>query len=542
MRFHPTAVAAVCLALGAANAQVPDAGRLLQESTPPPAMPRPATPLNLQMVPPSGTSTQAGGAAVTLASLRIEGLNAVDTAAILPGLPEVAGRTFDLAGLRELALQVEQRVRARGYPFARAYVPPQDMAGGVLRIAVVEGRYGQVQAQGTSAAQAQPWLAPLRPGDPIMATPLERSLLLLNDLPGVQAHSVLRPGSVAGTGDLEVQVQAGRRWAGEVGVDNHGNRYAGRERVNAAVDVHSPFTFGDHFAARGSYTVEGTWLGSAVYSLPVGTSGWRAQLGLARTEYELGKEFAALDAHGTADVASAALTYPIVRTRNQNLRATIGWQHKRLRDSRDAVGFDERKRLNLLPLVLSGDHRGDASVSWGSLALAPGRLELDLAARAADEASARSEGHFTKVTADAAHLRSLGGAFSLFGRLSAQWASRNLDSSEKFVLGGAYGVRAWPSGEGSGDTGWLAQAEVRYRTGSFEPYVFVDGGSVRINRHPWAAGDSRRNIEGAGLGVRWADGPWSADLAVAWRAGDEPSRAEQNADRVRAWLTTSHRF
>lgn len=37
----------------------------------------------------------------------------------------------------------------------------------------------------------------------------------------------------------------------------------------------------------------------------------------------------------------------------------------------------------------------------------------------------------------------------------------NLESAEKFVFGGANGVRAYPACEGSGDTGWIGILELR---------------------------------------------------------------------------------
>ena len=43
-----------------------------------------------------------------------------------------------------------------------------------------------------------------------------------------------------------------------------------------------------------------------------------------------------------------------------------------------------------------------------------------------------------------------------------QHASKNLDSSEKFSLGGVSGVRAYPSGEASGDEGYKLSFEVQY--------------------------------------------------------------------------------
>jgi hemolysin activation/secretion protein len=526
-----------------AQAQAPDAGRLLQERVAPPVVPRPdAAPL---VAPPSTAAQVApGGAAVLVRQVRIEGLTALDPAAIAAQLPfdRANGERLDLAGLRKLAAAVEEAVRSQGLPFARAYLPPQELDGGIARIAVVEGRYGQVTATGDAKDDAQRWLSPLQAGQPILAAPLERSVLLLGELPGVQVSSILKPGAQAGAGDLDVQVGVDRGVHGEIGLDNHGNRYAGRHRVRAALDSASRFTFGDQLSVRASVTDERTWTGSLGYAVPLGTQGLRGQLALSRTDYRLGKEFAALDAHGTADIASATLAYPLLRSRDVNVRVSGALQAKRLHDERDAVGASDRKRSTVIPVSLGADLRGERFVTWGSVALTFGDLDLDAALAAADQLTARSEGRFTRANLELAHLQAVAPAVNLFGRLSAQWASKNLDSSEKMFLGGAYGVRAWPSGEAGGDEGWLAQVEARWRLGSFEPFAFYDAGRVRTNESPWLAGSNHRSIAGRGIGIRWSEGPWTADAAWARRNGAAASQSEPTAGRGRVWASVGWRF
>ena len=114
---------------------------------------------------------------VTLSGVRVEGATELDPAALASAVGSAAGRTYDVDGLRALATQVQDKARSLGYTFARAYLPPQDLAGGLLRIVLDEGRFGQVQATGPSAAQAQPWLAPLKPGEAIRQEPSTRTRL-----------------------------------------------------------------------------------------------------------------------------------------------------------------------------------------------------------------------------------------------------------------------------------------------------------------------------------------------------------------------------
>lgn len=79
----------------------------------------------------------------------------------------------------------------------------------MVKIAVLEGRYGEVRVDnpvGLGGSALAP-LAALKTGDAVQGQPLERSLLLLQDTPGVEVKSTLRPGASTGTTDLLVGLQ-----------------------------------------------------------------------------------------------------------------------------------------------------------------------------------------------------------------------------------------------------------------------------------------------------------------------------------------------
>lgn len=479
---------------------------------------------------------------VTLSGVRVEGATALDPAALASAVEGAAGRSYDVDGLRALATQVQDKARSLGYGFARAYLPPQDLADGILRVVVDEGRFGQVQATGPASVQAQRWLAPLQPGEAIRQAPFERALLLLEQLPGVTVQATLSPGGEPGTGDLAVQAEARRETTGEVGIDNHGNHHTGSERVRASVKVGSLLGFGDQLALSAHTSGQGTWLGSLSYSLPLGVQGLRASIGASRSDYELGEEFASLQAHGTSDTLSASLSYPLVLKLGRSVTVSAGVQHRQLHDQFDAVAVDQRKKTQSLPLAINADAQDDKGMTWGSLTLTVGRLQLDASQQATDDTTARSAGRFSKVNLDAARLHPLAKGWTLYGRLAGQWASKNLDASEKFALGGPNGVRAWPAGEALGDEGWLGQFEVRYRIDAFEPYLFLDAGGVRINHSPWAEGTNTRSLAGAGLGMRWASKDWTFDGSIGWRTGSSASSTDPGTGSPQAWFSLGRRF
>ena len=98
----------------------------------------------------------------------------------------------------------------------------------------------------------------------------------------------------------------------------------------------------------------------------------------------------------------------------------------------------------------------------------------------------------------------------MFGTLSGQAASKNLDVSEKMGIGGMGGVRAYPGGEAYGDQGYVLNLELRQNLtaftalpGQLQVLAFADTGSVKLNRNAWSTGENRRTLSGAGVGVTW---------------------------------------
>lgn len=528
----------------------PDAGRTLQEVAPKLEAPRVSPEINIDA--PAPTEALPGGASITLQSITISGNTLFNEDVLKVILGDVVGKTYDLAGLKGLANQITTYYRNSGYPFAHAYIPAQPITDGALRIDIVEGKYGQVQAMGDASLtlQADKFLAPLASGSVIASESLERIALIIDDLPGVRAVPIIRPGQEVGTGDLDVQIERDRRFGGEVGLDNFGNRYTGRNRTRASMHIDSPFTLGDQITVSGLYTEEDMWLGSVGYSIPLGSQGLRGNISYAHTYYELGKEFANSESHGTAKVTSAGLSYPIIRSQKANLTVSASYQYKDLNDQRDVANTSDSKSSDNLPVALNFDLRdslGGGGITYGSTSWTHGKLNLDSTLKAGDRTTAKTDGSYDKFNLDLARLQALPANFTLFGRVSAQWATDNLDSSEGFGLGGANGVRAYPTGEGFGDEGWLAQVELRYtatlaNTSTLSPYVFYDSGRVRINHDTWDNAESHRSITGAGLGLRANYRGFSADASLAWRMYGGNPQSDTKDYSPMAWVNARYKF
>jgi len=169
-----------------------------------------------------------------------------------------------------------------------------------------------------------------------------------------------------------------------------------------------------------------------------------------------------------------------------------------------------------------------------------GRLNiLSADALAIDQASAHTEGSFSRVSLRASRLQRLRDADTLALTLSGQYAGKNLNSSEKFAIGGSDGVRAYPQGEAIGDAGYVANLELRHAiNASLQGVAFYDAGSITINRNPFGgAARNSRNLAGAGVGLRAAYAQFQFKAFAAWRtAGGLPTSIPAGAARSPTWL------
>ena len=194
----------------------------------------------------------------------------------------------------------------------------------------------------------------------------------------MRATPLIKPGQDTGTGDLDVQIEKTPRIQGSFGLDNQGNRYTGPYRVRASVAVDSPFMLGDQITAHALGSNDGLWYGGLGYSAPLGISGLRGHVDATQTRYELGREFASLDANGTAKVLGVGLSYPIVRSQRVNLTVDASVQHKLLRDRQDAAGIEQGKSSKTLPIALSFDVRDNwagGGITYGGTYQEPKVLE-----------------------------------------------------------------------------------------------------------------------------------------------------------------------
>jgi len=493
------------------------------------------------------------------------------------------GKELSLADLEKVASEISNFYRGRGYFVARAYLPAQEIKGGVVEIAVLEGRIGNVSVnlkgdghipqsvvQKTVSASA-------KPGDVINEVQLERGLLLANDLSGIRVDSTLVPGAAVGTSDLVVDATETRALNGSVDFDISGNKFTGASRVGAAISYSNPIKLGDQIALRVMTSGSGMQYSRLSYLLPVGYNGTKVGAAYSYMSYKLGGTFASSGSAGTAGVASLNVIHPVIRSRNKNLYAQLGFDSKQIIDNtgNGSVPKDNKKDNTFTASVFGDTRDGFGSGGMNTYSFAYVTGNLDLAGVAADlvndSTTIQSNGSFSKSNFSLSRLQRLNDKLSLYASVNGQSASKNLDSAEKISLGGPGGVRGYPSGEASGDEGQLLTVELRRELGSssfgnFQLVGFYDAGRIELNKKTWSTStgawygtnpglSNTYSLSGAGVGINLSNpgngknvGGYSVKAFLAGKLGSNPGASATGMDSdgtnssTRFWLEANKWF
>ncbi|WGE31055.1 POTRA domain-containing protein (plasmid) [Edwardsiella tarda] len=517
------------------------------------------------------------GARVVVTRINLTGLSGqaaqvVKSAAITQLLQPALNKPYTFGGLQRLAQRVTDYLHDQGVLLGRAILPPQTIHKGVVTLHIIPGTFDQPRVVNVSRLRApllQRVVADTTPtGAVVTQAQLERLALLLNDIPGVQGQVALSTGHQPGTALLNVTTQAGRRQGGYVGMDNQGSPTTGRGRLMAGYYANELLRTGDQLRIDLLDTYEKSDLmnGQLDYSSLI--NGYGTRLGATYSHLNYHYTFQQQAFNGYADNWGLYLSHPWIRRARAQVDVRVDSGQQLLTDRYPATfspgGAVGKKRIDLTTLGVTGTV---ASVPGGltgfALSGTVGNVAYrNMTARFWNGADIRgTAGQFTRMNYQLQHTQHLWGPLSLYGRINGQFADRNLDVSQKFLLGGPAGVRAYGVGDGAVDVGDVATAEVRsewalpaYRYLGHAPTLtvaaFYDqgwGSQSRNNVSATAGGlplttQNHLTLAGAGLYATVADANnYALTVTYAQRTtGRDPVSGSQAGNQV--WLSALKTF
>jgi hemolysin activation/secretion protein len=521
----------------------------------PPPLPRAPIALEWTLELPPGSRPPPGTAEEPLAfaDLRLEGVRAFDPADLADIYADRRGEEITFGEFYGFANAIERRYQEAGYLLSFAYVPPQTVEDGVFTVRVVEGYVARIVvdgAEGRLKRTLERILAPVAEDRPLRQSTLERQLLLANDLAGIEATGVLQPAE-GEPGASELLVTVARDPVDlRVSVDNRGADFAGPWRFTGLAGANSALGLGERLSAFATVAADPEELiaGGLDLSLPIGGRGWRANLSASYSEAEPGEELSDLEILTESVGWSAGASYPVVRSRAENLTlaADFAWLDTEVQALGDEFSRDRLRSLSVSALYdRTGFLDGAGSVRLEFVQGLPILAATDPDSDPVSRADAEPD--YRKLTVDAVRAQRLYGPLVLLGTAGGQFAFDPLPAAEEFAVGGSIYGRAFDAGEITGDHGVAGSLELQLpfspdidRIGTVTPYGFVDIGWVRDRDSDVSRGLGDR-LSSGGFGVR-AElfGRVDAGLEYA-RPIDEPDTVDDDfGDRV--FFTLTARF
>ncbi|MEJ6481486.1 ShlB/FhaC/HecB family hemolysin secretion/activation protein [Nostoc punctiforme UO1] len=433
---------------------------------------------------------------------------------------EFTKRPISLAEVYQARSKITDLYVRNGYITSGAYIPPQTIQSGVVKIQVVEGKLEDIQVTGTRRLNpnyVRSRLA-IATSPPLNRQRLLEALQLLQLNPLIQNVSAeLSAGSRTGSSLLEVKVSEAKTFSSQIVLDNGRSPSVGSFRRRLQLNEANLLGLGDALGVAYTNT-DGSNSLDANYTLPLNPRNGTLTFNYGITSSNvIEPPFKVLDIHSDSRYYELTFRQPIVQTPTQEF--ALGLTASR-RES-DISSLLQREGLPGSDLSPGADEQGRTRVSafrffqeWTSrnsrevIALrSQFSLGIDILSPTINQNAPDSR--FFAWQGQAQWVRLLAPETLLLLRLNTQLASRTLLPIEQFGLGGQDSIRGYRQDYLLTDNGTFVSAEVQVPIlrlpkidSTLQVVPFVDFGvgwnsSARENPNP-------NTLAAVGLGLRWS--------------------------------------
>ena len=429
----------------------------------------------------------------------VEGVELMDEAEWRERLSRYLGARFTMADLNAVMREVILHYREEGRPVVDVVVVEQDITEGVVQLAVVEARLGEVRAEGARYFNAERLAGQVRlkPGDPILSTLLLADLAWLNRNPFRSVDLVYTPGEADATTDVVLRIDDRLPLRAFVGYEDTGNVLTGNNRWFAGVNygnlwgldhqVNYQWTFNNQIDQLGAH--------SASYVAPLP---WRhvatvfgavvSSEAALEPPFNLGGETAQLSGRYAIPLAKP----PFLSQSGFEHEVEFGYDYKYatnnlefglaqvLATATDVHQFVVGYRASLR------DGLGATSAGLTGF-LSPGNFGGGNSDDSYALARAGAESAYAYGRIDLERFQRLPRGFAVVARATGQFADGNLLPSEQLGFGGFASVRGYEENEAIVDRGLLASVELRAPAFSLLRRISPEGAAVGGDEFQWLA-------------------------------------------------------
>ena len=386
-------------------------------------------------------------------------------------LSQFLGEPLTLNLLAKVNRTINRVYREDDRPVVDAYLPEQDVSTGVVQLVVIEGRLGEIRAEGAERSNPEYLERQIRtqPGEILRESELAWDLDWLNDHPFRKVKLIFEPGDVDGTTDVVLQTADAKPLRLHAGIDNSGLELTGENQWNFGATWGRVFNT-EHLAAYQYSTdleFENLDAHSAFYRIPLP---WRHRIDLigayVTSDASIPIEGGTVDLGGQSTLVGLDYIIP-VRPRFFDLsrsEISLNADYKSTNSDLEFGGtnvFDETAAVLQFGLGWQGarpDKLGATGVGLTAM-WSPGNAigNNDDQSFSAQRSGSTSDYFYTELTIE--RLFKLPREWDLALTGTGQWSNTRLISTEQVLAGGYRTVRGFDENLIRGDEGVLGSVE-----------------------------------------------------------------------------------
>ena len=446
--------------------------------------------------------------------IRLDGSQTYSKAELSSLYDGMIGTEISLTDLYAVANRMTLKYRNDGFVLTQVVVPPQTIDGGIVRLQVVEGFIDNITIQGEEESSyalnlIRQYASHISTGTAMNVADMERQLLLINDLPGVTARSVISPSTTTlGAADILIIVERDP-FEAALGVNNYGSRFLGAFQTTGIAQFNSLFGLNDKITAQ-IIAAPNSGLelafGSLGYEMPIGPHGTTVAVIGSITDTDPGFTLDQFDVNGLSRSLTIRAEHPIIRSRNTNLFGRLQFDTRNIESSNN-IEATRRDNIRALRAGLRAeflDRLLGVAVNSFDFQVSQG-VEFFGASKAGDPNLTRAAGDpkFTKANIQIQRLQRLSNTVNIVLTGRGQLSNNPLLSSEEFGIGGIGNIRGFDPSEAIGDDGIAGSVEVQWKPvgPDVQLYSFLDSGRVWDQDATSSAG-KRESLTSVGFGAR----------------------------------------
>lgn len=486
----------------------------LQPLPPPAELLQPSTPDTQQEQPSPENIPQT----ITVESFEILGSTVFSKEELAKVTENFTNRPITLAELFQARSKITELYVNKGYITSGAYIPPQTIQSGVIKIQVVEGSLEDIKITGTQRLNSNYVRSRLAiaTSPPLNREKLLAALQLLQLNPLIDNLSAdLSAGVRPGTSLLQVKVKEARTFNTQIALDNGRSPSVGSFRRRIQVNEANLLGLGDGLSLAYTNT-DGSNTFDTSYTLPVNPRNGTLSFSFGTAASNVIEEpFNILDIQSSSRYYEVTFRQPLIETPSQQFvlgltasrRESEATYIEGVRLPFPALGADDegRTRISALRFFQEWTTRNSRQV----IALRS-QFNLGLGVLNATVNNNSPDSRFFSWQGQAQWARLLAPDTLMIARANTQITSSSLLPLEQFGVGGLDSVRGYRQDFLLADNGAVAGAEVQIPVlrlsqadGLLQVIPFAEFGVVWNNS---GTNPDPNTLASVGLGLRWSQG------------------------------------